>query len=99
MSAPVEKTIRSGYITKPEAMKRLGKTIKRFEQLITRYQIPAVYVKQQGRRPMPTYRQNDIESLLRPVKNPASRSAEPPARAAPAVPPVMIAAHKTLLTM
>lgn len=70
----LQETIPAGYLPKPEAMKLVGRSVKPFEKLIRTHGVQALYVKAEGRRPIPTYRQEDLEALLRPVTRRAPTS-------------------------
>lgn len=59
--------IPSGYLTKPEAMKLLGRSLKIFEALIKKHNVQPIFVPMQGRRPAPTYAEADIRAIMRPV--------------------------------
>ena len=84
---PVEPAIRPGYLTKDEAMRKTGRSIKRFEQLISRAGIKPVFVSRPNTRPMPTYAQTDIERLMLPQNagTVATRPSAPKPAAADAV--------------
>jgi hypothetical protein len=63
----IRDTIPPGFITKPEAMALVNRSLKVFERLVKEHRIETVAVRMTGRRPMPTYRETDLRSLLRPV--------------------------------
>lgn len=74
MSQPNQKPtlLQRGYITKTEALKLTGKSLKRFEQAIKAHNVPTTYVPVAGRRPIPTYPESAIKAL---PKSPASTTA------------------------
>lgn len=72
--------LQRGYITKTEAMKLTGKSLKRFEQAIKAHNIPTTYVPVSGRRPIPTYPESAIKAL---PKSPATTTAAALTRAQP----------------
>jgi hypothetical protein len=58
-------TIPPGWISKPEALKRSNRSLKRFEQTIRREAIETRYTTNPGKRPMPIYRIEDIDRITK----------------------------------
>ena len=63
-SRKITATIEPGWITKEEAMKLSGLTLKPFERWAARLEIPKQYVSVPGRRPVPTYREQEIKAAM-----------------------------------
>lgn len=59
----IHSVIPPDYVTKPEAMKILNRSLKRFEAAVKDAGVTTEYVENKGTRPIAIYRRADIEGI------------------------------------